>query len=157
MVCPDGIKRHLFYWYLIQCIENSLRVNFWRSILLCSIEYKPQGFLLTMFKSLIESWPVGSYLVMNSTPRVTVDRPLMYIGYNYTSRKFLRFIFNELDESTELGDPYLSHFTDNYSNVYFFLLFVLVCLACITVSVIQWIIKTGCGSLTQGWEKFSDI
>ena len=54
----------------------------------------------------------GSYLVMNITPRVPAGRPLMTIGYNYNSIKFLRFIETEGSRSTEPGDPNLSRFPD---------------------------------------------
>ena len=62
-------------------------------------------------------WPGSLYLVMKTTPRLTGGRPLMSIGYNYNSRKFLGFIATEGDGSTEPCDPYLSHFPEIYSNV----------------------------------------
>ena len=74
-------------------------------------------FLATSEK-LVNEWPVGSHIVMNSTPRVPGNRPLMAIGYKYNSRKFLEFISTEGYGSTEPCDPYSSFFPDNYFNVY---------------------------------------
>ena len=61
--------------------------------------------------------PGGSYLVINSTPRVPGVKPLTFIGYKYSYRKVLRFIATEGAGSTELGDTYLSRFPDIYSNI----------------------------------------
>ena len=65
----------------------------------------------------MKDWPVGSYLVLKSTPVFPVEIPLLAIGYKYNSRKFLGFISTEGAGSTEPGDPYLSHFPGIYSNV----------------------------------------
>ena len=65
----------------------------------------------------MKEWPGGSYLVMKSAPRVTVDIPIIAIGYKYNYRKVLEFISTEGGGSTEPGYPYLSRFPDNYSNV----------------------------------------
>ena len=59
----------------------------------------------------------GSYLVMEITKLVTSDKPLIDIGYQYNYRKFPGFIATEGAGSTEPGDPYLSCFSDIYSNV----------------------------------------
>ena len=64
----------------------------------------------------MKDWPIGSYIVLRSTPRVPGDRPFMEIGYKYNSRKVLGFIDTEGARSTEPGDTYLSHFLDIYSN-----------------------------------------
>ena len=58
-----------------------------------------------------------AYLVMKSNPIVPSVRPLLDIGYKYSSRKVLGFIATEGAGSTEPGDPYLSLFPDIYSNV----------------------------------------
>ena len=73
-------------------------------------------FCLYTLENLIRDWPVGSYLVMNSTPRVPGGRPLIAIGYKYNSRKVLGFIATGGDRSTAPGYPYLSCFTDMYYN-----------------------------------------
>ena len=65
----------------------------------------------------MKEWPVGSYLVLNSNPRVPGDRPLILIVYTYIYRKVLQFIASEGSGSTEPGDPFLSHLPDIYSNV----------------------------------------
>ena len=65
----------------------------------------------------MKDWPGGSYLVFNSTPKFTGERPLLAIGYKYNSRKVLGFTATEGSGITETGDPYLSHFPDIFSNV----------------------------------------
>ena len=54
---------------------------------------------------------------MNITPIVTGERPLMSIGYKCNYRKDLVFISTEVSGSSDLGDPYLSCFLGNHSNV----------------------------------------
>ena len=41
-----------------------------------------KGFCLATLEKLMKDWPIGSYLVMKSTPRVTGGKPLLAIGYN---------------------------------------------------------------------------
>ena len=77
-----------------------------------------EGFYLATLVNLMKDWPGGSYLVMNSNPRVTGGIPIMAIWYKYSSRKVLAFIATEGAGCTEPGDPYLSCFPDIYSNVY---------------------------------------
>ena len=55
---------------------------------------------------------------MKSTPRVPVDVPRVAVGYKYIYQKFLGFITTEGGRSTGPGVPYLSHYPNNYSNVY---------------------------------------
>ena len=38
-----------------------------------------KGFCLATLEKLMKNWPGGSYIVMNSTPRVPCGRPLMGI------------------------------------------------------------------------------
>ena len=76
-----------------------------------------KGFCLATLENLMKHWTGGSYLVMKSTPRVTGERPLLAIGYKYSSRKILGFIDTKGGRSTEPGDPYLFRFPDIYSNV----------------------------------------
>ena len=40
-----------------------------------------KGFCLAILEKLIKDWPVVSYLVIKSTPRVPGGRPIMEIGY----------------------------------------------------------------------------
>ena len=75
-------------------------------------------FCLDTLEKFIKDWPRGSYLVMNSTPRVTGSKPLMTILQQYNSSKVLVFITTEGSGNTEPGDPYLSSFPDIYSNVF---------------------------------------
>ena len=51
-----------------------------------------KGFCLDILENLMKYWPGGSYLVMNSTTRFPVVRPLMGIRYKYNYRKVLGFI-----------------------------------------------------------------
>ena len=62
---------------------------------------------------------------MKRTPRVPGDRLLITIEYMYNSGKVLGFIANGGAGNTELGYPYLSHYTENYSNIYVAPMFVL--------------------------------
>ena len=59
----------------------------------------------------------GSYLVLKCTTIDPGDRPLIAIVYKYKYRKVLGFISIEGSGSTEIGDPYLSRFSDIFSNV----------------------------------------
>ena len=74
-------------------------------------------FCLSTLEKSLKDWPGGSYLVMKSTLIVTGGRPLIYIGYEYNSRKVLCFIATEGAGSTEPGDPYLYNSPGIYSNV----------------------------------------
>ena len=74
-------------------------------------------FCLATLEKLMIYWPVGSYLVIKSTPRVPGERPLLAIGYKYHYSKVLGFIATEGGGSTEPGDPYLSSFPNIYFNV----------------------------------------
>ena len=62
-------------------------------------------------------WPGESYLVLKSTPIFPGERPLVAIGYKYSSRKVRGFIATEGSGSTEPGDLYLSRFPEIYLNV----------------------------------------
>ena len=74
-------------------------------------------FCLDTLENLMKDWPGGSYLVLNSTSIFPSERPLLAIGYKYSSSKVLVFIATEGAGCTEPGDPYLSRFPDIYSNV----------------------------------------
>ena len=77
-----------------------------------------EEFLLDTLEKLIKEWQGRFHLVMKSTPRVPGDRPLMAIRYKYKYWKVLGFVAAEGGGSTDPGNPYLSCFSDNYSNVY---------------------------------------
>ena len=79
----------------------------------------------------------GSYLVLNSAPRVSVDRSLMSIGYKYNSGKVLVFIATEEDGSTEPGNSYLSCFPDIFLMFLFAPLYVLTYQEVISVPAMQ--------------------
>ena len=83
------------------------------------VKMSHKGFWQTTLEKLTKEWPVGSYIVMKSNPRVPGDRPLMAIWYKYYSRKVLGFISTEGAGSTEPGDPYLSCCLGKFSNVSF--------------------------------------
>ena len=44
-----------------------------------SVKMSHKGFCLATLEKLMKNWPGGSYIVMNSTPRVPCGRPLMGI------------------------------------------------------------------------------
>ena len=52
---------------------------------------------------------------MEGTTRVPVDIPLVDMGYKCNSRNVLVFSATEGARSTEPGDPYFSHYPENYS------------------------------------------
>ena len=76
-----------------------------------------KGFCQATLENFMKDCPWGSYLAMKSTPRVPGGIPLLYIGYKYSYRMVLWFIDTDGYGSTESGDPYLSCFTEIYSNV----------------------------------------
>ena len=77
-----------------------------------------KGFYLDKLENLMKDWPVGSYPVMKSTPRVPGGIPLMTIEYKYIYRKVQGSIATESAGSNEPGNPYLSRFPDIYYDVY---------------------------------------
>ena len=60
--------------------------------------------------------PVGSYLVMKSTPWVPGDRTFMAIGYKYNYWKILLFIDTYGGVIDYTADTCLSHLPYHYSN-----------------------------------------
>ena len=77
-----------------------------------------KGFCLDTLEKLIMEWTVGSHIFINSIPRFLVDIPLMDIRYKCISNKVPGFIAPEETGSTEPGITYLSHYPDNYCNVF---------------------------------------
>ena len=67
-------------------------------------------FCLPTLLKFMQDWPGGLYLFIASNPIVPGDRLLMVIGYNYSSRNILVFVYTEGAGITEPGDSYLSHF-----------------------------------------------
>ena len=53
------------------------------------VNIRHKGFLLATLEKLLKYCPIGSHLVMKSNSRVPDDKPLISIGYKYSSRKFL--------------------------------------------------------------------
>ena len=84
-------------------------------------------FCIATLEKLIKDQPVGSYLVLKSTPIVLGDITLVAIGYKYNSRNFLGLIANGGARSNEPGDPYLSRSPDFFLIFIFAELFVLTC------------------------------
>ena len=97
----------------------------------------PQGVSPWYTQKFDENLPLGSYLITKINPRVPGDRPLRAIGYNYISRKVLGFIATEGHGISEPGVPYLSCLPDNYDDVSISPLFILICLAGISMPVIK--------------------
>ena len=75
-----------------------------------------KGFCLATLENMMRVLGGGSYIVMNSTPRVLGGRPLLEIGYKYNYRKVIVFTANEGYGITEPDDPSLYRFPDIYSN-----------------------------------------
>ena len=80
-------------------------------------EDDPQGFFLDALEKLMKYCPVGSYLVMKSTPRVLGGITLMAIEYKYNFMNVLVFIATEGSGSTEPGYTSLSCFPYMYYNI----------------------------------------
>ena len=59
------------------------------------VKMSHKGVFLATLEKLMKDWPVGSYLVLKSTPRFPGERPILAIGYKYNFRKVLGFISNE--------------------------------------------------------------
>ena len=78
-----------------------------------------KGFCLATLENLMKDYPGGSYLVLNSTPIVPGETPLLATGYKYNYRKVLVIIAAEGGGSTAPGDPYLYLFPDIYYNISF--------------------------------------
>ena len=76
-----------------------------------------KGVCLDILENLMKDWMGGSHLVMNITPIVPVNRPLMAIVCTYISQNVLWFISKEGAGRTVPGVPYLSLYPSNYYNV----------------------------------------
>ena len=75
-------------------------------------------FFLATFEKFMKEWTGGYRIVIKSSPIITGYIPLMSIGYECNSREVLRFIVTEGSGSTVPDDSYLSHYPENYSNVF---------------------------------------
>ena len=76
-----------------------------------------KGFCREIIEKLTKDWPGCSYLLLRSKPMVPRGRPLIAIGYKYNGWKVLSFIVTDNTGSTKAGDPYLSKYPDQFSNV----------------------------------------
>ena len=81
------------------------------------VKKNTKGLFNQNIEKLTKDWPGGSYLVLRSKPIVTGDRPLITIGYKYNTRKFLSFIVIDNTGITNTGLPYLTKYTDQFTNV----------------------------------------
>ena len=64
-------------------------------------------FCIAALEKLIKECLGGSYIVVNISPIVPVDIPLINIGYKHNYRKLLGFISDEGAGSTDPSYPYL--------------------------------------------------
>ena len=81
------------------------------------VKTNTKGFYKDTIKNLTKDWPVGSYLMLKSNHMVPGDRPLITIGYKYSTRKVPYFIVTDNAGSTKTGIPYLSKYPDQFTNV----------------------------------------
>ena len=81
------------------------------------VKINTKGFCKEKIEKLTKDWPGGSYLVLRSKPMVPGGRPLIAVGYKYNVRKFLSFIVTNNVGITKTGIPYLSKYTDQFTNV----------------------------------------
>ena len=62
------------------------------------------------------NWPGGSHLVL----KATIDGVNLYaVGYKYSSKKNLCFVFTEGASHTEPGEPYVASCKDEHGNLRF--------------------------------------
>ena len=85
--------------------------------LIGTVKTNTKGFCKETIEKLKKDWPGGSYLVLGSKTMVPGGRPLIAIGYKYNWRKVLSFIVKYIAGSTKTGIPYLSKYTDQFTNV----------------------------------------
>ena len=76
-----------------------------------------KGFCKETIEKLTKNWPGGSYLVLSIKPMVPGDMPLISISFKYNARKVLPFIVTYNYGSTKTGIPYLTKYTDIFTNV----------------------------------------
>ncbi|GFH45724.1 hypothetical protein CTEN210_02198 [Chaetoceros tenuissimus] len=71
------------------------------------------GYPKAFLEKKMEKWPGGSHLVL----KATVNNIKLYaVGYKYSSKKTMCFIFPEGTVSTEPGDPYVARYKDENGN-----------------------------------------
>ena len=76
-----------------------------------------KGLCKEAIEKLTKDRPGGSYLVFSSKPMVPGDRFLIAIGYKYNTWKVLSFIVTDNTVITKTGIPYLSKYSDQFTNV----------------------------------------
>ena len=81
------------------------------------VKTNTKGFCKEIIEKLTKNWPGGSYLVLRSKPMVPGGWPLIAICYKYNVRKVLSFIVTNNAGSTKTGIPYLSKYTEQFTNV----------------------------------------
>ena len=80
------------------------------------VKTNTKGFCKETIEKLTKDCPGGSYLVLRVNAMVPGDRPLIAIGYKYNVRKVLSFIVTYNTGSTKTGIPYLSKYSDQFTN-----------------------------------------
>ena len=81
------------------------------------VKTNTKGFCELSIEKLTKDFPGGSYLVFRSKPIVHGGRPLIAIGYKYNAQYFLSFIVVDNSGTSKAGLPYLSKYSDQFSNV----------------------------------------
>ena len=81
------------------------------------VKTNTKGFCKETIEKLRKYLPGGSYLVLRSNHMVLGDRPLISIGYKYSPRKVLYYIFTDNAGSTKTGIPYLYKYPGQFTNV----------------------------------------
>ena len=81
------------------------------------VKTNTKGFCKETIENITKDWPGSSYLMLRSKPMVPVGRPLLAIGYKYNTWKVLYFIVTDNAGSTHAVLPYLSKYTDQFTNV----------------------------------------
>lgn len=78
-----------------------------------NIKTATSGYPKEYLEEKMKNWPGGSHLVLETTIDGT---KLFAIGYKYSARKVMCFIFNEGAASTEEGTPYRARWVDENGN-----------------------------------------
>ena len=81
------------------------------------VKTNTKGFYKDTIEKLTKDWNGGSYLVLRSKPMVPGNRPLIDIGYKYNAQKVLSFIVIYNTGITQKGLPYLSKYSDKFTNI----------------------------------------
>ena len=85
--------------------------------MICMVKTNKKGSRKDNIENLTKDWLGGFYIVLKIKSMVTVDRPLIDVGYNYNAWKFFSFIYKEDKVTPKAVIHYLSKYQDTFDNV----------------------------------------